>query len=206
MSDEELAKYLSGDGPLGLHIGAHRDEKPGWLNADTYSSQTMLYLDATKNFPLPHQSFDYVYSQHMIEHLSFTDGQTMLRECFRVLKPGGAIRIATPSIGFLIGLFSNDKTQLANEYVEWFCRQNVQDCPHILPSFVFNTFVRFWGHRFIYDRQTLRLALELNGFMNPKECEIMQSEHTMLRNLENIDRLPPGFLDLETMIIEAVRP
>lgn len=78
--------------------------------------------------------------------------------------------------------------------------------PKPLPGFVFNTFVRAWGHEFIYDRETLRLALELSGFINIKECDIMKSGHDFFKNLENIKRMPDGYLALESMILEGTKP
>jgi predicted SAM-dependent methyltransferase len=56
--------------------------------------------------------FDYVFSEHMIEHVSYAEGLLMLRECLRVLKPGGRIRIATPSLEVLLDLYKPSKTPI----------------------------------------------------------------------------------------------
>jgi len=37
-----------------------------------------MRLDATKSFEIPSESFDFVYSEHMIEHITFEDGRNML--------------------------------------------------------------------------------------------------------------------------------
>ena len=42
-------------------------------------------------------SFDYVVSEHLVEHLSLDDMRTHLSEVRRVLKPGGCYLISTPS-------------------------------------------------------------------------------------------------------------
>ena len=65
-----------------------------------------VYMDATALFPLPDASFDYIFSEHVIEHMSYADGGRMLRECLGVLKPGGRIRIATPNLVRLLGLYA----------------------------------------------------------------------------------------------------
>lgn len=45
--------------------------------------------------PFASDSFDRVYSGDVIEHMSYLDGQLMLREAWRVLKPGGFLLIHT---------------------------------------------------------------------------------------------------------------
>lgn len=42
-------------------------------------------------------AFDYVVSEHLVEHLSLADMNTHLAEVRRVLKPGGCYLISTPS-------------------------------------------------------------------------------------------------------------
>ena len=52
----------------------------------------------TKRFPFPEQSVDYFHTEHMIEHVPLSSAQFVMNECYRTLKPGGKIRIATPDI------------------------------------------------------------------------------------------------------------
>src|SRR5205814_992975 len=70
-------------------------------------------------FPLPDASFDFVFSEHMLEHLSYEEGLACLRECRRVLRPGGRIRIATPSLERLARLYDAEQTDVQRRYVRW---------------------------------------------------------------------------------------
>ncbi len=197
-------EYLSGPGPFGLEIG-RASPRAGWLTADIAPSQGSIQIDAARPFPLPSEAFDYIYTEHMIEHVPFTAGQNMLRECWRVLKNTGTIRVVTPSIGFLLRVISVDRGELEQRYLEWSLGAFVPEAPIITPAFFLNNFVRNWGHQFLYDRQTLRCALEAAYFGNIIECELAQSDHPMLSNLENAGRMPPGFLALESMIFEGTK-
>ena len=62
----------------------------GWLNTDLCPKVAgCVTLDATKPFPLASASFDYVFSEHQMEHIHYSDAVRMLRECHRVLRPVG---------------------------------------------------------------------------------------------------------------------
>src|ERR1700761_2617137 len=95
-----VAEYLASPGRHKLEIGAGGAGKPGWLSADLHPRPSAdgnysIVMDATQPFPLPDAAFDFIYSEHMIEHIPYADGRRMVRECFRVLKPEGVLRIST---------------------------------------------------------------------------------------------------------------
>ena len=194
------------DGKRCLEIGAGGHLLPGWLHTDLNATGHVLQLDVTRPFPIADGAFDYVYSEHMIEHITFEQGRRMMRECFRIMKAGSIIRVLTLSIGFLLRLFSEDRSELEDRYIGWATRNFVPGAPKPLPSLVFNNFVRGSGHQFIYDRATLRFVFSEAGFVDIKECRIGHSDHEKLRNLETVERMPEGFLELESMIFEGTRP
>ena len=92
-----------------------------WLNADNQPrDMSQVFLDATKGLPLPEGSFDYIFSEHMIEHVDYDhQGLSLLKDCHRIAKPGGRIRIATPDIASIIGLYAAAQSGEQNRYLEW---------------------------------------------------------------------------------------
>lgn len=56
----------------------------------------IIRLDVTKGLPHPTESADAIYSSHMLEHLYLGDARKLLKESYRVLRPGGVIRLALP--------------------------------------------------------------------------------------------------------------
>ena len=80
-----------------------------------------MYLDATQTFPLPDCSFDYIFSEHMIEHVTYQNGKRMILECYRVLKPGGLLRISTPDLSFLVDLY---KDIIKGTYLAYFFKKD----------------------------------------------------------------------------------
>src|SRR5215469_1479512 len=80
-----------------LHIGCGDHPIEGWINTDLNPCMMGVGpMDATKTFPFVDNFFTHIFSEHMIEHITKEEGEFMLRECFRVLKPGGKIRISCP--------------------------------------------------------------------------------------------------------------
>jgi predicted SAM-dependent methyltransferase len=203
INQKMIDAYIANNSTRKLHIGCAHHTMPGWLNTDYFVTRSdIAHFDATKTFPIPTASFDYIFSEHMIEHVSFDDGQSMLRECHRVLKPKGIVRISTPDLQFLIDLYARRKSALQQEYIGSFNPPCAVDAGG--DAFVINHFVRAWGHLFIYDENTLRFAMERAGFKNIRRCGINESDVPALRNIEHEERSPPGFLRLETIAVEGV--
>jgi predicted SAM-dependent methyltransferase len=192
-----------------LQLGAGGNVHPGWLNtdiADYKREHEIVYLDARKPFPFPDSSFDFVFSEHMIEHLRYPEGLRCLRECHRVLRPGGRIRLATPSLSRLASLYGDDLTDVQRRYIQWSTDSFVDHADGYEPGYVLNNFFRSWGHEFIYDEQTLRQALASAGFVDIEEWPIGESAEAELAGLER--HLPDEgeFNEYETLVVEARRP
>ena len=46
-----------------------------WLNCDISPlSKDVIFTDVSKRFPFDDNFFDYIYSEHMIEHITFEEG------------------------------------------------------------------------------------------------------------------------------------
>lgn len=89
---------------VNLGCGAHFH--PDWVNVDLWSSSPQVMAhDLRMPLPFPDNSFSMVYHSHVIEHFTCAEGVTFLRECFRLLQPGGIVRIATPDMQVLAELY-----------------------------------------------------------------------------------------------------
>ena len=188
-----------------LHLGCGRNILDGWINTDYNTAKFggSEYLDVTKKFPYNNNSVDYIFSEHMIEHITYHEGKFMLEESFRVLKSGGKIRISTPDLKFLIKLYNEDKTELQKRYIEYSFKEYKLDGNS--DTFVINNFHRDWGHIFIYDEKTLKSLFELIGFFDLKCYGLMESDDEELRGLEHIIRQPDGFIQLESFTVEGTK-
>jgi predicted SAM-dependent methyltransferase len=204
-----IDEYLRRHDVRKLQLGTGEDVRDGWLNTDVHDfrgTNEVVYMDARRPFPLPDASFDVVFSEHMLEHLTYADGQRCLSECLRVLRPGGRIRVATPSLERLARLYDGELTDVQRRYVRWAVDSFASDVGAHLPGFVVNNFLRDWGHEFVYDRDTLRHALERAGFVDVEEHGVGESGDPRLAGLERHLGEAPEFNEYETIVLEARRP
>lgn len=107
---------------LGCGNCFHRD----WINLDFKSKdKNVLEHDLTTRLPFEDCSVDVLYSSHVLEHFSKCFAPKFLKECHRVLKPGGTVRIVVPDLEqlmrnyiiFLNGAKKGDRD--SQEKYEW---------------------------------------------------------------------------------------
>jgi len=97
--DRRIRRYYKVHRVIKISLGTGDHTRSGWLNTDYEPlNKEIVFVDVTKRFPFPEQSVDYFHTEHMIEHVPLSSAQFVMNECYRTLKPGGKIRIATPDI------------------------------------------------------------------------------------------------------------
>lgn len=83
----------------GLNLGCGSRFHPAWTNVDFVATDPSVQVhDLRRGIPFEACEFDVVYHSHMLEHFDPSSARLLLRDCFRVLKSGGTIRIAVPDL------------------------------------------------------------------------------------------------------------
>lgn len=199
--------YLAHHSVRKLQIGSGGNTLDGWLNTDIEPLPGQAYLDATKPFPIPYGTFGYITSEHVFEHLSYPEGRVMLAESYRILRPGGRIRIATPNLLRLVSLFQADKSEETKRYIAR--KLDAHGWPHEPTSecFILNLQLSSFGHKFVYDPETLRGSLAAIGFQSITEFALGESDDPELRGVEVRNKGALSEMNaFETMVLQAVRP
>lgn len=82
-----------------VNLGCGARYHSEWINIDIAPRGAgVIAHDLSKGIPLDGNSCDMVYHAHVIEHLRREHVPGFIRECARVLKSGGILRIATPDL------------------------------------------------------------------------------------------------------------
>jgi len=202
-----IDEYLRSCRPRKLQLGCGANLLAGWLNSDFEPADgSVIFVDARRRLPFDDSTFDYVFTEHMLEHLDYLEGRAMLGECCRILRPGGRIRIATPDLRFLIELYSPQKSDLQQRYIAWAAATFFPEIGIPEDVFVINNFFRAWGHKFIYDFSSLSGAMREGGFDQIQPRKVGESDDADLRNLESHGvSIPEEFNRLETLVVEGTR-
>jgi predicted SAM-dependent methyltransferase len=161
-------------------IGCGPDERPGWLNIDYRYNGPLGYdpvkgflnLDLRAGLPLPDASAELIFSSHFFEHLRWEEATGLMRECRRVLKPGGVIRFQMPDYGKgFKGYIERDPEMLA-QYVD---RHGLLN--HMPPyarqwgDLISRAVYEFYEHKYVWDTENLGIALREAGFSQAFEVE-----------------------------------
>ncbi len=137
------------------------------------------YLNVARPFPLPSESFDFVYCAHMLEHLELVHAAFCAREVYRVLRKGGTFRVAVP-----------DLDELIRRYDPWKPDEFLID---------------FWEadqrlsknrHHWHYNEISLRHLLKSAGFSSIARCRFREGQCADLSVIER---------RAESLFMEAVR-
>jgi predicted SAM-dependent methyltransferase len=160
---------------LNLGSGLRPKPSPAWVNVDLANTAD-LHLDLREPLPFSDDSVTEIYSEHFLEHLHYpnqddsasweveapgrpSEVMSFLRECHRVLRPGGVLDVVVP-----------DAESIINEYC---VRRDVPfpadrwwgpkwcDTPMHCVNYVFR---QGSEHKYAYDEETLRSVMMSAGF------------------------------------------
>lgn len=89
-----------------LNLGCGRQVHPAWVNVDLAAHDPLILPhDLRQPLPFADASFTVVYHSHVLEHLPRRSAPPFLAECFRVLEPGGIIRVVVPDLEGIVRLY-----------------------------------------------------------------------------------------------------
>ena len=135
----------------------------------------VIHANVVKHIPAADKSVDFVYSSHMIEHLSRWECLRFLRESRRVLRPGGVLRLATPDLELMVHDYLNASSpfnRTAKTPADAFCMEyrayaNVE--ANVARGLI-RKFLSADSHQWLYDHASIAELLGEAGFSDIRRC------------------------------------
>jgi predicted SAM-dependent methyltransferase len=141
-----------------------------------------VFHDLSWSVPFGDNTLDCIYSSHFLEHLSKRDGARLVGEIYRVLKPGGRVRISIPDLNYALSLYaSGEKERMLQDYF-----------------FIDSQGSYYARHKYMYDFEGLRKLLAEKGFTEIEKCGFQQGQ---LPDIEILDNRPE-----DSLFVEAAKP
>jgi len=175
--------------PTKLHLGSGNLDLPGWINLDALPYPAVdRVVDLTRG--LPYSAASYIFAEHFIEHLAPDDALALLRECRKALAEDGVLRLSTPNLDWVMDThYRPDKWASPSAAVD--------EC------FGLNKAFHGWGHKFLFNRQTLEAFLREAGFAQTELFAYGESNDPELQHLERHERSEDTPRHQSVLIAEA---
>jgi hypothetical protein len=160
---------------LHLHFGAGLNQLPEpWQNLGPAH-------DIRKRLKFETSSARAILAEHVIEHVPFLQGLGFFRECWRILRPGGVLRVGFPDVGRFLLCVSGELefSMAALVYANALAEREGSDLPTAPPRRVraaLEQLLTGWGHQAAWTEQTAASSLLVAGFSEVRRCAYGQGE------------------------------
>lgn len=171
---------------INLGCGGNRLPSP-WENFDSE-------VDISKPLPFPDRCAEFMFAEHVVEHITTAEAWGFFNEAFRVLGAGGILRIAVPSI-------ETTWEKATPAYLNWLKAQGFGDGTR--KGAVANLILNH-GHRALWSVGLLQTALEAAGFGLVAGVNLGISRHAPLLAIEGHGKVIGDQNNrIETIVVEA---
>jgi len=189
-----------------LHVTSAAKIKVPW-------NPEILIHDLRTPLPFRDGSASTVYSSHLLEHLYFEEGQRLIRETHRVLAEGGILRIVVPDLDSIVREYLGERpfgeasngaerassADLVNQRL--LMRSSAPPSDNFF-SRVYNSWMDFHTHKWMYDANSLKHHMESAGFVEVRQMALHESRIDGIEQVENPSRVLKG----EGICIEGIKP
>ena len=169
-----------------VNLGCGKNKIPGWRNHD-------IDVDITKPLPFEDNSVDFMLAEHCVEHVDYYKAIDFFKECARVLKPWGVLRVIVPSIELIRDRADEDYIRFVKR---WAPTEDLRGAMHAI--------LYEHGHQTAWTQSLLEATLFYCGFEHTVRCEPSQSRH---QPLQGVDGHPKVIGErnnwIESLVMEA---
>ena len=146
-----------------LNLGCGNKRIEGYINADIVNIPEVDEVFNMKEIPYKDNSISEISTEHSLEHLSFEDSRQAIKEIFRVLEPGGILKLFIPDLEFCCkGYLEGDNHRRINGFPEkeWYSK-----CLYGIQRHENGSDAKHQFHLSGYSMNEIKKELEQQGFI-----------------------------------------
>ena len=156
--------------------------------------RTVQLVDLRKRLPFADNSVDAVYSSHVLEHLYRVEAQRLLKEAYRILKPGAVCRTLVPDLHTFVMQYLGQRgfdpkaryTDDPARFLSYKLAMRWEAPPGGNWFYTLAAKLRdFNSHKWMYDGPSLVRLMSEAGFV---DCRAMGFLETAIPRLERVER------------------
>lgn len=212
------SETFSKHGIRGLQCGSGLNLARGWLNTDSMhlvdpsgtttlphrlvsiGSAYYMECDNAQRFPIADNTFEWIYSEHFIEHIDLRAAVGWFREMRRLLKVGGVLRVSTPDLRRYLRGYLEPSNGFFQKHRQNLVEMGMKQVPE-RPAWMINQLFMHWGHRWIYDLDEITMVAVAAGFQKETVTECRFHEGAV----SEVCQLDRSVRSDESLYIEAIR-
>ena len=158
----------------------------GWLHTKnrTRFPQQVLWGDITRLPLCAEGQADAVFCSHMLEHVPLEAMRQALKNIRVMLKKGGILRLIVPSLEARVHDYVTGGD--ADAFLE--ATGLGEKCGSTRLLCRLRRALGNSGHRWMYDRRSMRRELEVAGFVAIRECGFGDSDDVLFAEVEDLGR------------------
>jgi hypothetical protein len=175
-----------------LNLGCGTNKLDGWVNHDAD-------VNITRRLPWADRHADFIFAEHVVEHINLHQALAFFKECLRVLKPGGVLRITVPSLELI---FENGNDPEYLEFLhshKWAPTKDLRGAMHAI--------LYCHGHQMAWTGDLLRYCLYYCGYGETVVTSPGKSSRKELVGVEGHGKvIGEKFNRIESVSVEAWKP
>lgn len=195
------ATWLNVDGSLNARLGKYPFVRSvakavGLTDSKAQFDKSVYGHDLRKPLPWSAASFSGIYASHLFEHMYVDEVQRLMKECLRVLEPGGALRVVVPDLAVLI------QGYVTGKFPTW-TQDHIKDAPRAdmfitgilmrdpaapaggLLKRVYQSMFDFHSHKWMYDGASMTQRFIDAGF---KDVRVMGYGESRIDGILDVER------------------
>ena len=147
-----------------LHLGCGQRHIPGFVHVDMQAAPHVDIVGPVERLPIRDASASLIYASHVLEHFGRYACKAVLQEWFRVLAPGGTLRLSVPDFAACAAIYYESGL--------------VDGLSGLVGLIVGGQRDAYDFHKMVFDEPFLRRELESVGFTRVRRWDWRNTEHT----------------------------